>query len=77
MAGNAKSGASLRETMIKKYGSEEAWKQAMRNFGRKGGANGHTGGFYINRELARIAGSKGGKASKGGGRKKQNVSQDQ
>lgn len=32
--------------------------------GRIGGQNGNTGGFYANRELARIAGSKGGKVSK-------------
>jgi general stress protein YciG len=32
--------------------------------GAKGGSNGTTGGFYANRELARIAGAKGGKVSK-------------
>lgn len=32
--------------------------------GAKGGANGNTGGFAANRELARIAGAKGGKISK-------------
>lgn len=32
--------------------------------GAKGGRNGHTGGFASNPELARIAGSKGGKISK-------------
>jgi len=29
--------------------------------GAKGGRNSHTGGFYANRELARIAGAKGGR----------------
>jgi general stress protein YciG len=32
--------------------------------GRKGGKNGHTGGFAANRELARIAGAKGGRVSR-------------
>jgi general stress protein YciG len=32
--------------------------------GRKGGTMGHTGGFYANRELARIAGQKGGRVSR-------------
>ncbi len=32
--------------------------------GAKGGRNGHTGGFAANPELARIAGSKGGKLSR-------------
>ena len=34
--------------------------------GRKGGKNGFTGGFYANRELARIAGQKGGRISRRG-----------
>jgi len=32
--------------------------------GRKGGVNGHTGGFAANPELARIAGAKGGRISR-------------
>lgn len=32
--------------------------------GRKGGQNGHTGGFAANRELARKAGAKGGRISR-------------
>lgn len=35
-----------------------------RKIGSKGGKAGHTGGFYDNRELASIAGKKGGLASK-------------
>lgn len=31
--------------------------------GSKGGRNGHTGGFFANPELAKIAGAKGGKKS--------------
>jgi general stress protein YciG len=34
--------------------------------GRKGGKLGHTGGFAANRELARIAGAKGGRISRRG-----------
>jgi len=34
--------------------------------GRKGGKNGHTGGFAANPELAKEAGRKGGKISKRG-----------
>lgn len=37
-----------------------------RKIGRKGGANGHTGGFAANPELARIAGAKGGRISRRG-----------
>lgn len=35
-----------------------------REIGRIGGMKGKTGGFYANRELARIAGAKGGRISK-------------
>lgn len=38
--------------------------------GAKGGRNGHTGGFAANPELAKIAGSIGGKKSKRGKAKK-------
>ncbi|GHU08327.1 hypothetical protein FACS189431_4380 [Alphaproteobacteria bacterium] len=38
--------------------------------GRKGGQNGHTGGFFANRELARAAGAKGGRVSRRGPAKK-------
>lgn len=38
--------------------------------GRKGGKNGHTGGFASNPDLARIAGRKGGLKSKRGPAKK-------
>ena len=41
-----------------------------REIGRKGGINGHTGGFFANPELARIAGKKGGTISR---RKPKNV----
>lgn len=34
--------------------------------GRRGGQKGHTGGFAANRELARLAGAKGGRISRRG-----------
>lgn len=36
-----------------------------REIGAIGGKKGRTGGFYANRELARIAGKKGGEARRG------------
>ena len=44
--------------------------------GAMGGKNGHTGGFAANHELARLAGSKGGRISKRGKAKPKNVVQD-
>ena len=35
-----------------------------RRIGKVGGGNGNTGGFAANRELARIAGAKGGRISR-------------
>lgn len=56
-AGGQKAAATNRE----KYGDDfYSW------IGRKGGRNGHTGGFAANRQLARIAGAKGGRLSKRG-----------
>ena len=37
-----------------------------RKIGRKGGQNGHTGGFASNPALARVAGAKGGRISRRG-----------
>ncbi|ATW62214.1 KGG repeat containing stress-induced protein [TM7 phage DolZOral124_53_65] len=48
---------------VKKIKAEHG-KDFFREIGRKGGKNGTTGGFYANPELARIAGAKGGRASK-------------
>lgn len=44
-------------------------KDFYQRIGRKGGQNGHTGGFASNRELARIAGRKGGLISRRGKKK--------
>lgn len=51
-------------TMIKKHGSREAVTEFMRQIGAEGGKLGTTGGFYQNRELASIAGRKGGSISR-------------
>ena len=45
--------------------NKERWgEEFYKNIGAKGGRNGRTGGFYANRELARIAGAKGGRKSR-------------
>ncbi len=57
-----------RESMIKKFGSEEALHKHMQGMGRKGGMNGGHGGFAANPALAKIAGRKGGKVHAGRGK---------
>lgn len=59
MAGTKAGGAKAARTTIERHGPD-----FYANIGRKGGKNGRTGGFYANRELARIAGAKGGAMSK-------------
>lgn len=54
------------KTMVEKHGSEEAARNWFRSIGAIGGRNGNTGGFAANRELAVIAGRKGGKISRRG-----------
>lgn len=61
MAGTKEGGIKAAKTNKKLYG-----KNFYVENGRKGGHNGHTGGFAANPELAKIAGSKGGKISKRG-----------
>ena len=61
MPGTIEGGRKAAATNKKKYG-----KELYANIGRKGGKNGHTGGFAANPELAREAGRKGGKISKRG-----------
>ncbi len=61
MPGTKAGGAKTRETMYAKYG-----KDVYAKIGAIGGANGHTGGFYANRELASRAGKKGGHISRRG-----------
>lgn len=54
-------------------GLKAAQKNLARNpnhykeIGKKGGQNGHTGGFAANPQLAKVAGAKGGKSHRGRG----------
>jgi general stress protein YciG len=59
MAGTIEGGKAAAETNKKKYGAD-----FYARIGAKGGKLGKTGGFYANRELARLAGAKGGKISR-------------
>ena len=65
MAGTVEGGRKAREANLKRYG-----KDFYKRIGKIGGQNGHTGGFAANPELAKIAGSKGGRMSKRGPAKK-------
>jgi uncharacterized protein len=58
MAGTKSGALKTRDTNLAK--DPDFYKK----IGAIGGRNGHTGGFYANRELARIAGAKGGRISK-------------
>ena len=64
MAGTPAGGQKAAQTNLKKHG-----KDFYKRIGKKGGQNGHTGGFASNPELAKIAGRKGGKKSKSGASK--------
>jgi len=59
MAGTAKGGAKAAATNRSKYGAD-----FYARIGAMGGKVGRTGGFYANRELARVAGAKGGRISR-------------
>jgi general stress protein YciG len=59
MPGTITGGQRAAETNMKKYG-----KDFYARIGAKGGKRGTTGGFAANRELARIAGAKGGRISR-------------
>ncbi len=65
MAGTILGGKRASATNRTKYG-ESFYKR----IGAIGGAKGHTGGFYADRELARRAGAKGGAISRRGKAKK-------
>lgn len=65
MAGTKAGGQKAAATNKAKYG-----KDFYAEIGRKGGRNGHTGGFAANPALAKIAGAKGGRVSKRGKAKK-------
>lgn len=59
MAGTKEGGRAAAATNKAKYGPD-----FYARIGAKGGKKGRTGGFFANRELARIAGAKGGKISR-------------
>lgn len=59
MSGTRNGGQKAAKTNKELYGED-----FYRNIGAKGGRNGHTGGFAANPALARIAGAKGGRASR-------------
>jgi uncharacterized protein len=59
MAGTKAGGQAAATTNKAKYGPDFYAK-----IGAKGGRQGRTGGFYVNRELARLAGAKGGRISR-------------
>lgn len=65
MAGTKAGGMKAAATNKAKYG-----KEFYARIGKKGGQNGHTGGFAANPALARIAGAKGGRISRRGPAKK-------
>ena len=59
MAGTKAGGQKAAATNKAKHGHDFYAK-----IGAKGGKKGHTGGFFANRDLARAAGSKGGRISR-------------
>jgi general stress protein YciG len=59
MAGTKAGGQAAAATNKQKYGSDFYAK-----IGARGGKVGKTGGFYANRELARLAGARGGRISR-------------
>lgn len=59
MAGTNLGGKRAARTNMLKYG-----KDFYKRIGAKGGKKGTTGGFFANRELARVAGAKGGRISR-------------
>lgn len=65
MPGTTTGGLRAAATNKRKYGPD-----FYAEIGRKGGRNGHTGGFAANPQLAAIAGRKGGLKSRRGPSKK-------
>lgn len=61
MAGTLQGGKKAAKTNIKRHG-----KDFYAEIGRRGGKNGHTGGFYADPARAKAAGHKGGSRSRRG-----------
>lgn len=72
ISGTKAGGIHAAQTNKERYG-----KEFYSRIGAIGGHNGHTGGFYANPELARIAGAKGGRNSKRGPAKKKKVEEEE
>lgn len=70
MAGTKAGGRAAAATNKSKYGAD-----FYANIGAKGGKKGRTGGFFANRELARLAGARGGSKSRRGPSEKQEATQ--
>lgn len=69
MGGTKEGARKAALTNLERYG-----KDFFREIGRKGGQNGHTGGFAsMNKEKVRECGRKGGRISRRGPTKKINV----
>lgn len=66
MVGTKVGGMKAAKTNLEKHGAD-----FYKIIGKKGGQNGHTGGFAANRALAIIAGRKGGRISRRGPAKKE------
>jgi general stress protein YciG len=65
MSGTKKGAAKAAATNLQRHGAD-----FYARIGRKGGQNGHSGGFAANRDLAREAGRRGGRISRRGPAKK-------
>lgn len=61
MSGTLRGGKKAAQTNRARHG-----RDFYREIGRIGGKNGRTGGFAADRELARLAGAKGGRISRRG-----------
>lgn len=59
MAGNKAGALKARDANLRRYGADY-----YKRIGQKGGQTSKLGGFHANRELARIAGRKGGLVTK-------------
>lgn len=66
MVGTKVGGIKAAKTNLEKHGAD-----FYKRIGKKGGQNGHTGGFAANRALARVAGAKGGRISRRGPAKRE------
>ena len=61
MVGTKAGGIKAAKTNLEKHGAD-----FYKRIGKKGGQNGHTGGFAANPALARVVGAKGGRISRRG-----------